>query len=62
MKYGVNCRCHVISNAKGQLKHSIPEITYKKKLDFLTSMNRDCSVDSRQIINQTLYYSYSIIQ
>lgn len=56
--------CHIISNAKDQLKHMFPYINYKKRKGaFLASMHRDCLVISKKKTSEhftifILYYSH----
>lgn len=55
--------CHIISNAKDQLKHVFPYINYRKRKGaFLASMHRDCFIISKKKKIRTLYYFYPILQ
>jgi len=52
-------KCHIISNAKDQLKHVVPYISYKKRKGaFLASMHRDCLVIFLKNQNTLLLLSY----
>lgn len=54
--------CHIISNAKDQLKHVFPYINYKKRKGaFLASMHRVCLVISKKKKSQNTWLSSSYI-